>query len=268
MCEHAATPDCHALALPLNHCNLPGWLIASLTFQQHPVALEIDGIALHHADLFTRLQQQEDARSRAQLFTNYMAVHFRLPDHELAPWPEAEPIPRPNMNYRRLLIGWLFDSDSDAGAAWRGWAESRFGLRTRYHKAPIADDEAMAAWQFRQAWVRATYHTHDLARQLDLLYSYCQFELACRYPHHTHLQLYRGSHQPFPRAAQEPVMAFNNLSSFTQQIDEAYRFGAHVCVVQVPLSKIVCFDSLLPGTLDGESEFMVLGGWYRVRRAR
>ena len=51
------------------------------------------------------------------------------------------------------------------------------------------------------------------------------------------------------------------------EIDEAYRFGSRVYGVEVPLSKIVCFDTLLPGSLGGESEFMVLGGLYPVTPA-
>ncbi|MBP7548598.1 MAG: hypothetical protein KA754_11675, partial [Corallincola sp.] len=62
--------------------------------------------------------------------------------------------------------------------------------------------------------------------------------------------------------------AYNNLSSFTRDADAACRFGSQVLAVAVPLTKIVCFDSLLPGPLDGEGEFMVLGGRYRVERLR
>ena len=63
------------------------------------------------------------------------------------------------------------------------------------------------------------------------------------------------------------ILCVNNLSSFTREIDEAYRFGSRVYGVEVPLSKIVCFDTLLPGSLGGESEFMVLGGLYPVTPA-
>ncbi|MEZ7862725.1 MAG: NAD(+)--dinitrogen-reductase ADP-D-ribosyltransferase [Aeromonadaceae bacterium] len=265
-----------ALALPINRCNVPGYLIASLSYQAAPCPLLLDGIEPHFADLFVHLRRQSDAAARAARFIDYMAVRFRLPGHELTPWPEAEPVPRPAANYRRLLLGWMFDSDSDAGAAWRCWVESRFGLRTLYHRqpidgasdGPIDGDESPARWAFLQAATRMLYHTNALDTQLDLLYSFCQFELACRYPSQRHLTLYRGgSERPCATDSGPAILCVNNLSSFTREIDEAYRFGSRVYGVEVPLSKIVCFDTLLPGSLGGESEFMVLGGLYPVTPA-
>lgn len=100
--------------------------------------------------------------------------------------------------------------------------------------------------------------------QLDLLYTFCQQELRHRYHPAQHLTLYRGSRGPlFAQAEECPVKLFNNLSSFTLDPEEALRFGPRVMQVKVPLSKIVCFDGLLPG-LQGEQEYMVLGGLYRV----
>lgn len=261
--------DDSILTGPCNRCNLPPALIASLDYQRQPIPIELDGVKLHYRDLFLRLDQLTTAQQRASCFADYMAVHFRLPGHELAPWAEAEPVPRPQANYRRLLLGWLFDSDSDAGAAWRLWVESRFGLRTLYHKEPIPTADSGPYFRFMQAGVRATYNTNDLASQLDLLYSYCQYELAQRHPGHSHLSLYRGGHEQADIAADGSLqLQFNNLSSFTQQQDEAYRFGSCIYAVQVPLTKIVCFDALLPTTLGGEREYMVLGGRYRVERVK
>ena len=254
------------IALPINRCNLPGGLIASLAFQRHPQPIELDGVMTHHADLFRRLDEISDESARRDCFINYMAVHFRLPGHALPPWPEAEPTPRPQSNYRRLLLGWMFDSDSDAGAAWRLWVESRFGLVTRYHKELISAPESGAYFRYMQACVRATYNTNDLASQLDLLYSFCQYQLSHS---HTgrHLTLYRGgSDLPCQSEQGENIMLFNNLSSFTLEVDEAYRFGPKVFEIQVPLCKVVCYHALLPGPLDGEQEFMVLGGYYPVKR--
>lgn len=267
--SHTAEPLQSRICLPINRCNLPASILASLTFQRHPVPLELDGIRPHYQDLFSQLSALPDSGQRCQHFADYMAVHFRLPGHPLTPWPEAEPIPRPQANYRRLLLGWLFDSDSDSGAAWRLWVESRFGLCTRYHREPILHQEAGPYYRFMQACVRATYNTNDLASQFDLLYSFCQLELHYRYPDALHLELYRGGDErPLSGTDEDPVVLYNNLSSFTREVDEAYRFGPRVHAVQVPLSKIVCFESLLPGALDGENEFMVLGGYYRVTRVR
>ncbi len=258
----------HDLCLPLNHCNLPGWLIASQTYLQLPSPLTLDSGARFHRDVWPSLDALSTPSERARCFDDYMAVHFRLPGHDLTPWPAVEPIPRPHRHYRRLLLGWMFDSDSEDGAAWRGWVESRFGLRTGYHAGLLGDprdnEDDIALGQYRRAWQRATWQTHELSRQLDLLYSFCQYELRRRYPDQQHLPLYRGSQQPLPRG--DSTCLFNNLGSCTAELEEAYRFGGRVCAVLVPLSKIVCFDTLLPGSLGGEAEYMVLGGWYRVTR--
>lgn len=254
------------LIIPLNRCSLPGHVIASLAYQRAPIEMELDGILPHFADLFTRLRKYENDKERAECFVNYMAVRFRLPGHDLVPWPEAEPVPRPSANYRRLLLGWLFDSDSDAGAVWRWWVESRFGLRTLYHKEPIHHFDDPAYMRFMQACGRGLYNTNDLETQLDLLYYFCQSELAHRHPNQTHLSLYRGvnGQETLYRSGDTPVICFNNLSSFTHDLEEAFRFGSKVYSVLVPLNKIVCFDTLLPGSLKGESEYMVLGGLYEV----
>jgi len=265
--EPVSLPVGPQTVLPINRCNLPAAIIATLSFQKHPQALEIDGILPHHQDLFARLARCPDDKRRRECFADYVAVHFRLPGYPLSAWPEADDTPRPQANYRRLLLGWLFDSDSDSGAAWRLWVESRFGLVTRYHKELIPEPESGAYFRYMQACVRATYNTNDLASQLDLLYSFCQYELKHLHPGATHITLYRGGRElPEYQVEGEAVMLFNNLSSFTQEADEAYRFGPKVFAVEVPLCKIVCYHGLLPGPLDGEQEYMVLGGFYRVKR--
>ncbi len=260
---NSATRCCSSL----NRCNLPPALLAAVDYQQQPLPLQLDGVLPYHSSLFTRLDQQPDAATRASCFGDYMAVHFRLPGHVLTPWPEAEPVPRPQAHYRRLLLGWLFDSDSDAGAAWRQWVESRFGLRTIYHHELISAPESDAYIRYMQACVRSTYQTNELASQLDLLYSFCQYQLVHKYPEQQYLTLYRGSSEsPRYHYQQHPVLILNNLSSCSSDVDEAYRFGPRVVELQVPLSKIVCFDALLPRGLNGEQEYMVLGGIYKAKQ--
>jgi len=255
------------LTLPINRCNVPAPILASLTFQQHPIQLQLDGVETFYLALFDRLVLCRDARKRVDIFTDYMAVRFRLPEAKLSHRSDADPVPRPKSNYRKLLLGWLFDSDSDAGAAWRQWVESRFGLRTIYHHELITTAESDPYLHYMQACVRATYQTNDLAGQLDLLYSFCQYQLAQQYPESPHLTLYRGSDEsPSYHVRQEPVLFLNNLSSCSSDADEAYRFGPRVVELQVPLSKIVCFDTLLPRGLNGEHEYMVLGGIYKVKQ--
>lgn len=255
--------------LPLNRCNLPARVIASLEYQQKPAPLELDGIRALYADLLEQLAQDDSPESRLQTFRNYMTVRFRLPADDLPDSEQAEPQPRPKAHYNRLLRGWFFDADSREGAVWKGWVESRFGLLTRFHKEPIPGPESDAYDRFMEERVRGIYNTNALDTQLDLLYTYCQYELRRRYPGRTHLRLYRGSvgelfGEPAHKDGGQPVKLFNNISSFSLDPEEALRFGHRILQVDVPLTKIVCFDSLLPGQLHGEQEYMVLGGLYRV----
>jgi NAD+--dinitrogen-reductase ADP-D-ribosyltransferase len=56
------------------------------------------------------------------------------------------------------------------------------------------------------------------------------------------------------------------LSSFTSDPEVAWEFGSSAWEVEVPLAKIVFFSGLLPKSLlAGESEHLVLGGYYNVR---
>lgn len=251
------------VVLPINHCNLPSWLLASLQFQQHPVPIEIDGVSTWFSDLFDTLSTIECSKKRALHFADFMEFRFRLNESRASANWQEEPPPRPKVNYRKLVLGWLFDSDNDQGAAWRSWVESRFGLLTQFHQQPLSTPEAYHG--FRYACARAVYGTNELDTQLDLLYSYCQLELAVRYPNSQHIRLYRGCTElPEHQIAGKAVKLFNNLSSFTLDPEDAFRFGSKLYAVDIPLAKVVCFDSLLPNSLSGEKEFMVLGGLYHV----
>lgn len=181
----------------------------------------------------------------------------------------ADPPPRPKVNYRRLLLGWLFDSDNEQGAAWRSWVESRFGLLTCFHQEPLPNPDSPEYLRYRQQCNRAIYNTNELYDQLDLLYCFCQQELRLRYPQQEHILLYRGC-ADLPRYHIEgrDVKLFNNLSSFTLDPESALRFGSKVYEVKVPLTKVACFELLMPRSLEGEQEFMVLGGLYSVTRMK
>ncbi|WP_432455613.1 NAD(+)--dinitrogen-reductase ADP-D-ribosyltransferase [Agarivorans sp. QJM3NY_29] len=253
------------ICLPLNHCNLPSWLLASLAYQQQPIPLQLDLISTWYPKLFTGVKRAETAEQRAAQFKDFMNFRFNLAQGRSQANPNDQPPPRPKVNYRRLLLGWLFDSDNQQGAAWRSWVESRFGLLTCFHHETLADPDGPAYLRFRQQCSQATYNTNELYDQLDLLYCFCQQELRLRHPNGEHLSLYRGcTALPEYHLEGQAVKLFNNLSSFTADPEAALRFGSKVFAVQVPLSKIVCFESLLPRSLQGEQEFMVLGGLYRV----
>ena len=257
------------ITLPLNHCNVPSRLLASLGYQHQPVPLQIDGVFNWHPQLFIDLQALETPAERADYFKAFMDVRFSLSKESNKLRYRDDPPPRPKVNYRRLLLGWLFDSDNVQGAAWRSWVESRFGLLTLFHTESLSDPDSPEYMRFRQSCTKAIYNTNELYEQLDLLYGYCQHELSLRHPHIQHLTLYRGSTElPGYIIDGQPVMLFNNLSSFTADEESALRFGSKVFSVRVPLTKIVCFESLLPRSLQGEQEYMVLGGLYLVERVK
>ncbi|WED24078.1 NAD(+)--dinitrogen-reductase ADP-D-ribosyltransferase [Vibrio sp. JC009] len=257
------------ITLPLNHCNVPSQVLASLAYQCQPIPLEIDSVNNWHPAFLHELKDIDNPISRARCFKEFMTARFCLSRQSGDYRNSDDPPPRPKVNYRRLLLGWLFDSDNEQGAAWRSWVESRFGLLTRFHAESLSGPDSPEYLRFREKCTRATYNTNELYDQLDLLYCFCQQELRLRHPGALHLTLYRGcTEMPGHIINEQPVKLFNNLSSFTSDEESALRFGSKVFAVQVPLTKIACFDSLLPGSLEGEQEYMVLGGLYLVKQVK
>lgn len=257
---------------PINRCNLPAVILGSYTFQQHPVPLSIDGVATLHRDLLRRLERINDAGNRAQQFIDYMTVHFRLHAPEAVGLTEPSRLNRSKADYRRLLRGWAFDAEGRDAAVMKGWAESRFGLLPRFHQVPIhsSDDNAYHAYQLAVA--EGLYNTNSLEAQLDLLYTYCQYELRRQHPAQTHITLYRGSNgierikMAGAAAAATTTLLLNNLNSFSSDLERASEFGDRVFSIAVPLSKIVFYSALIPKYLKAENEFIVLGGVYECRR--
>jgi len=257
--------------LPVNRCNLPCTLLAGLPFQQWPQALYIDGVRSLHHQLFEVLDGEADAAHRAAHFANHMRACFQLDDpaaqgHD----PHGRHPGRVKSDYRLLLRGWLFDADGREAAVIKGWVESRFGLQARNHGQPISDrgDPAYARFQAEQA--QALYNTNALQPQLDLLYSYCQYELKKRYGETRQLLLYRGINRLHAleivarSGPRERVVLLNNISSFSSARERADEFGDQVISTRVPLAKLLYVPGLLPGLLQGEDEHLVIGGLYRV----
>ncbi len=90
-------------------------------------------------------------------------------------------------------------------------------------------------------------------------------------PNQTHITLYRGinafdEHQiQMENDKDRVVMRLNNLASFSSDREVACCFGDIILTVDVPLSKLVFFNTLLPmHGLKGEAEYLVIGGDYRV----
>ncbi len=256
--------------LPINRCNLSADILGGLTFQQSPVALELDGVAQFHRGLFELLEQLDDATDRADAFSVHMNASFYLDEPEQAGYTSQATHRRQKADYLRMVRGWSFDADGREGAALKGWVESRFGLLPRHHGGQIRDLSGAAYRHYLEMRAGALYGTNALESQFDLLYTYCQYELACRHSGETHLTLYRGVNRvdDYETLAtlddKRRVVLFNSLSSFTANRERADEFGDYLLTARVPLSKVFCYTSLLPGMLQGEDEYTVIGGLYEV----
>ncbi len=253
--------------LPINRCNLPAVILGSLTFQRHPTALFIDGVAELHADLFRRLDAIAGHEERAQAFRDYMTVQFRLEHLEEAGLTEGTE-KRAKANWLRLLRGWSFDADGREGAVLKGWVESRFGLLPRFHAEPLRDFIGPAWRRYQEMRAAGLYGTNALEGQLDLLYAYCQYEFG-RAGDADPVPLYRGinriaEHEVLREEGRRQVVLFNNLASFTRSRERAGEFGDYILEARVPPAKIFFHCGLLPGVLKGEDEYLVIGGAYEV----
>lgn len=257
-----------SVCLPINRCNLPATILGGLTFQRHPVPLKLDGVEELHAHLFARLAQMDDPAARAGLFMKHMEAVFSLEQPEAAGYTPNHG--RAKAHYLKVLRGWAFDADGREGAVLKGWVESRFGLLPRHHGGPIRDFSGPTYRLYLEQRSGGLFNTNSLEAQFDLLYSYCQHELARRWPGETHFTLYRGvnrlgSYEELDAAtANRHVVLLNSLNSFSRDRERACEFGDSILEVRVPLPKVFFFHGLLPGKLRGEAEYAVIGGVYMV----
>ena len=254
----------------LNRCNLSPWIICSEEFQASPQSIEIDGARMTDHRLFRRLEEIADAAERSQLFYDYLCAKFSLDEKFELRGKSKLPY-----SYVHLLRAWGADSNGPAGAVLKSWVESRFGLLATFHKGRLAGDRA-AREAFMLDRTRGAAKSIGALMQLDLLYTFCQDELRRRFPGEKWQMLYRGTHDSEEYTLCNPgeiagnnraaMVQLNNLSSFTSDPEVAWEFGSSAWEVEVPLSKIVFFSGLLPKScLAGESEHLVLGGYYKVR---
>lgn len=255
----------------INRCNLPPDALASLAFQLGPRALELDGVLPLHRPLFDRLDELENAVERAALFQSYMTAHFLLDDAPALGLSDTARINRSKLDYLRLLRGWLFDSEGREGAILKAWVESRFGLLTGFHRRPLGELDTPAREAFDQEVATGLYTTCALEAQIDLLYAWAQYEFGRRLPGRSHLLLYRGysGAGALPRVGEladgRVLVQLNNLSSFSADRERADEFGDRVLECRVPAAKVLAFSQLLPGRLQGEDEYLVIGGIAAVR---
>ena len=255
----------------VNRCNLPPLVLGGLTFQQHPIRLQLDGIEQLHTALFRSLDGIDDAADRAENFQDYMRSSFLL-DHldEAGLDTNRGKSRRGKADYLRVLRGWLFDADGIEGAVLKSWVESRFGLLPLNHRGPLADAESDNYRGYLAARARGLYNANALESQLDLLYSYCQYELRRQFAAETHLELYRGvnridRHQVLQQPARNScILVLNNISSFTGNRERACEFGDYILQARIPLAKLSYVPGLLPNALKGEQEYLVIGGVYEV----
>ena len=261
--------------LPVNRCNIPPQILGSLTYQQHPVALFIDGVEQVNRVLFDQLDDCDDPEERAGHFAAYMRSGFLLDHPELAGGEiSAGKRTRHKADYLRLLRGWLFDNDGIEGAVLKGWVESRFGLLARSHDGLLNDFGSETYARYLADRARGLYNTNALEAQLDLLFGYCQYELRRCEPGHMHVLLYRGvnridAHEILHQAGRHTfIMLLNNLNSFSGERERADEFGDYVLAAKVPVYKLLYMPGLLPGHLQGEQEHLVIGGVYQVELVR
>jgi NAD+---dinitrogen-reductase ADP-D-ribosyltransferase len=257
--------------LAINRCNLPADILGSLTYQQHPQPLLLDGIAEFHRELFCHLDKCPNPHERALHFQEYMRCSFLLDYPDQAGFNPSGQRRRLKADYLRLLRGWLFDSDSQEAAVLKGWVESRFGLLPRHHKMAISGPETDAYLEYLSMRMAGLYNTNSLEAQIDLLYSWCQYELNRQYPDQQHQRLFRGinglsRHECYNQDRQQPLLLLNNLSSFTSQATYAHAFGDQLLEASIPLTKVLYFPGLLPGQLQGEAEWLVIGGLCQLRQ--
>lgn len=268
--DTATAPLPPQTCLSINRCNLPARVLAGLGYQHHPTPIRIDGVRELHHQLFEVLESEPEPGHRAAHFANHLRACFQLGAPDALGYDANSRRPgRIRADYRQLLRGWLFNPDGREAAVIKGWVESRFGLQTRYHLGPLPDRDSDAYQRYLGELAAALYNTSGLYDQLDLLYSYCQYELA-RQDRGFHRQLYRGVQRlsdleviatPEPR---RPILLLNNINSFSGCRERADEFGNDVITAQVPTSKLLYVPGLIPGVLRGEQEHLVIGGLYQV----
>ncbi len=256
--------------LPINRCSLPAVILGSLAYQRQPVPLALDGVLELHQGLFRRLDREPDPAARAALFLAHMDAVFSLERPEEAGYTPTSAHPRNKASYLRMVRGWTFDADGIEGAVLKGWVESRFGLLPRHHGGPIRDLSAEPYRHYLEQRARGLYGTNALEAQLDLLYTFCQYELGRRRTGEHHLTLYRGVNRVTDHETLQEldkgrrVVLLNSLSSFTPTRERAEEFGDYILEAHVPLAKLFFFHRLLPDLLKGEDEYVVVGGVYEV----
>ena len=262
-------PELKPYLSPFNLCNLPSWAVASRRYNEHPQPLEIQGTHHLKSQFLDALVEVSCPVERGSKFHDFMDVTFQL--HQWAREESQGSRKSLKNSYLRFIRGWLFDSNSVAGAVLKGWVESRFGLVPTFHRECIRDVHSEAYYRYLVDRMQGAARTSAVLSQLDLLYEYVQYELPRLNPGQTHLTLYRGIYDFDEHPLLEQLgknryfVLLNNLNSFTGNFEHAWEFGSRVLRVQIPLPKIFFRCGILPKSLlKGEDEYLVIGGEYAV----
>ena len=253
-----------------NNCNLPPWVIASRHFNANPHTLEIQGVKEGNRFFFDKLALLDSQEERAVVFNDYMSVKFQL--HH---WQDQTDTARKSLknSYLRYLRGWMMDSNSIEGAVLKRWVESRIGITPSFHRARITGIHSEAYFDYTVDVMKGSARTNAIQSQLDILYEYCQYELARKYPLSLTIPLYRGTYDASEHEVIEQIdkrtqiVRLNNLVSCTSDEERAWEFGSTVWEILVPLCKIFFYNELLPcSIMKGEGEYLAIGGEYQVRQ--
>ncbi len=241
-----------------NLIGLPTGLLASASFNEFPIPLHIRGTREFHAPLFESLKKAESPDEAGRIFLEYMNDAFGQ---------ERRRARRFHASFLQVLDDWGFDSNGQAGAVLKGWVESRFGLFPTFHKKPIRRFNSPAWLTYVEEKMSSRFNNNEILIQFDLLYEFCQWSML-NFLGTRHLVLYRGTNDmnDLVHDAKTAIVRLNSLTSFTSKRGIADEFGDTIVEVEVPTVKVLFYNELLkPHTLQGESEYLVIGGDYRVK---
>ena len=248
-----------------NLLGIPTGLLSSVSFNDFPIPLSIRGVREAHADLFDELSHCKNISKARDVFASHMDRLFALDARKKG-------TRRFHASYLQLLKDWGVDSNGQAGAVMKGWVESRFGLFPTFHKAPIRRFNSLEWVCYVEDKMSTRFNNNNIFMQLDMLYEFSQWVLR-RFvaTGKKHLTLYRGTNDLCDQQLlqqldnRSAIVRLNNLLSFTSHRGIADEFGDTIIKVEVPAVKLLFFNELRsPCLLRGESEFLVIGGDYRV----
>jgi NAD+--dinitrogen-reductase ADP-D-ribosyltransferase len=246
-------------------------VIASRGFDENPRPLAVQGVREENRFLFDLLDRIDDPDERGRKFDDWMNVRFQLHQWQAQ---ETEGARRSLKNgYLRFLRGWGVDASSVEGAVLKGWVESRMGIPPTFHREAIGDEDGPARARFVSDRTRGKAWTSAIDAQLDLLYTYSQYEMGRRFPGERWITLWRGQnrledhHVVEALGPREWVLRMNNLCSFTDDVERAWEFGDAVLEARLATARVFFAGHFLPrSVLRGEREILVVGGEIRVRR--